>query len=243
MQSHLGDEGLLLVGKNGLLGNFGSVDIDGLLRFLSRSNGEGGHLLGRLGNSRLGLVAGRRATLATQHLLDLAGVVAGVLLTQGGDLLSLLLGDTSDLGSLSLNDVASVLEMLIDQLLIGDVDQREHEGEHGANDSKTPIRDQLGKVVADEGEDGGLYCQLSNAFDPDQRKTYSNGSRNVLHKQDALCLDDDKVDELVRITDKAVNGLTRHSVVPARAKLSGKALVKQELANHLGRDGNTQSHP
>lgn len=47
----------------------------------------------------------------------------------------------------------------------------------------------------------------------------------------------------MRVSDKTIDGLTRDSVVPARAKLRGKAVVKQELAHDLGGDGNAEGHP
>lgn len=242
-QNYLGDEGLLLVGKNGLLWNFGSVNVGGLRRLLGRSIGEGRGLLDGLGNDGIGLGSSGRATLATQHLLNLAGVVAGVLLAKGSDLLGLLLGNAANLGGLSLNDVRGVLDVLIDQLLIGDVDQGQDEGENSAKDGKTPVRNQLRKVVADEGKDSGLQCQLRYNGSCTSGRTNSNRNGHVLHKQDTLRLNDDEVDKLMSVTNEAVDGLTRHRIVSTRAKLRGKAVVKQELAHHLSRDGDAKSHP
>lgn len=124
--------------------------------------------------------------------------------------------------------------MVIDQFLIGDVDQGKDKGENSARDGKTPVRDQLGKVVSDEGEDGSLCRDQYVLAQADSGATHGKRSSDILHKQDALSLNDDKVDELMHVTHKTINSLTRHRVVPTRTKLRGKPFVKQELARHLG---------
>lgn len=158
------DEGLLGDGggDGGLLGgHVGDVEL-GLLGLVGGGDGElgldrggSGGLLG--GDGRLGSTAGAGA----DELLDLGGVVAGVLLAEGGGVAGVLLGNGAGLGGLGVDDVGGVLEVLVDELLVGDVDEGQGEGEGGANQGETPVRDQLGKVVADEGSNGGLRGSVS----------------------------------------------------------------------------------
>lgn len=139
-----GDERLALGGDR--LG--GSDD-----RILSGRRREFGLLRhgGRLGGG------GGGAAAATQHLLNLARVVTGVLLAHGGKVAHLLLSDASDLLSLRVDGVGGVLEVGIDELLVASVDQGHNEGGGSSNQSETPERDELHEVVRDEGSDASLY--------------------------------------------------------------------------------------
>jgi hypothetical protein len=73
--------------------------------------------------------------------------------------------------------------------------------------------------------------------------TYSSGSSNVLSKDDSLSLNDEKVDELVNVPNKGVQGLTRNCVVSSRANLSGQTIVENNLAKNLSENGHTKHHP
>lgn len=108
------------------------------LRLLRRSNGGG-----LLGSHR-----GRGgSTTATEHLLDLASVVTSVLLAHGSQLVSLLLGNASDLSSLGVNSIGGGLKVLVDQLLVGGVNQRNEKGNRGGNDGEAPVGNKLDKVI------------------------------------------------------------------------------------------------
>lgn len=115
-------------------------DLDGLIDRGCRE----GRFLGNEFGLRLG-AAGRGclSALATEHLLHLASVVASVLLGQRANVLGLLLNDTLNLCGLSVDDIRSALEMLVDKLLVGGVDQGHEESDSGADHSKTPVRDEL----------------------------------------------------------------------------------------------------
>lgn len=135
--------GSLLGGGNGLLG-------------------RGGRELGGLGLLGLGDDGGSgRSRAATDHVLDLAGVVASVLLTEGGKLIGLLLGGVADLGGLGVDGIGSGLEVLIDELLVGSVDEGNEEGESGAEDGKAPVGNELDEEVGEESSNAGLEGLLA----------------------------------------------------------------------------------
>jgi hypothetical protein len=219
-------------------------ELGGDQRLLLRDDGDLGDHLGKLvggrlidGGSRecrvlrdvLGLLAdslggrGGVGTLAAEHLLDLAGVVTSVLLSDGAHVLSLLLDDTLNLCSLSIDDVGSALEVLVDQLLVRGVNQRDEESHSGSDKSKAPVRDDLDEVVREESCD-----------------TSSSGSPNILDEHNALSLNHEEVDELVNIADSAVQGLTGNRVVLAWADLRSQASVKDELASGLSDNGSEE---
>lgn len=132
-----------------LIRDVGGVDIDCPFgRLMGRNFGE-------LRNLLVDIVLGG-STATTEHLLDLSSVVASVLLANGSDLLGLLLSNVSNLGSLGFDNIDGVLEVVVDQFFVVNIDQRSQEGHKGANDSKTPVRDNLGEVVGQESKDGSL---------------------------------------------------------------------------------------
>lgn len=72
---------------------------------------------------------------------------------------------------------------------------------------------------------------------------YSNGSRDVLSKKDALSLNDEEVDEFMNITDGGINSLTGQRVVLAGSQLRCKAVTEDGLSSNLGEHGSAQDHP
>lgn len=161
MVSHLGSNQRLCLGDDRFLGNLalrlGRLRRLGLLGGRSREFG----LLGRSNEGRLLRGAGRsRGATATEHLLYLAGVVSSVLLSHGGELISPLLGNASDLSSLGTNCIGGVLKVLVDQLLIGCVDERNEEGNSCGNDGESPVWDKLDEMVGNEGRNACLWLTL-----------------------------------------------------------------------------------
>jgi len=73
--------------------------------------------------------------------------------------------------------------------------------------------------------------------------THSGGCRHVLNKEDALGLNDKKVDELVDVANNGVQGLFGHGVVAARAGLTSEAVVEGHLAGDFGGNRHTEGHP
>lgn len=126
---------------------------------LGRGNGK----LGLLDRGSRGRLFGRRnrrgwgGAATTQHLLNLSSVITSVLLAHGGDVIGLLLGDASKLGSLSIDCIRSVLEVVINQLLVGGVNQGHEEGYRGGNNGKAPVRHELYEMIRKEGSHTGLF--------------------------------------------------------------------------------------
>lgn len=58
-------------------------------------------------------------------------------------MIGLLLSGISNLGGLGIDGVGGGLELLIDELLVGGVNQRSKEGNSGCNDGKDPVGSDL----------------------------------------------------------------------------------------------------
>lgn len=115
-----------------------------------------------MGLSRLrGNFRGSRST--TDHLLGLAGVVAHVLLRNLSCLRSVLAGNMAQLLCLAVDHVRGLLKVVVDELLVGGVDQRCEEEESGRNQSKAPVRDNLHEVVRQERSNSSLSNLLASA--------------------------------------------------------------------------------
>ncbi|KAI6769398.1 hypothetical protein HG531_010502 [Fusarium graminearum] len=78
-----------------------------------------------------------RRSLALEEILDFAAVIANVLLADVGNLLHLLRSNALDLGSLVVDELGSVVELLVDELLVGSVDQRHNKGNSGTNEDNS----------------------------------------------------------------------------------------------------------
>lgn len=115
-----------------------------------------------LGGGR-GRSGGLGAGLATlQQLLGLGGVVSHVLLGHLSGLGGVRACNLSELLGLGTDNVLRVLNVVVNQLLVGGVDQRHGEEEGGGEKRKSPVRDDLDKPVGEESADGDLWkiCQL-----------------------------------------------------------------------------------
>lgn len=71
-------------------------------------------------------------------------------------MIGLLLSDAANLSSLGVDGFRSVLQMVIDDLLVGGIDQGSKKGNRNGKNSKAPVRDELDKVVRKKGSDQGL---------------------------------------------------------------------------------------
>lgn len=249
------DEGLLLL-DNGLMNGrsrkrrlLGSPDV------LLRGGREVGvpDAAGRLSGRSGGLGGGGtgRGLTTTEQLLGLGAVVAEILL---GDLRSLARvrgGNPPELLGLGVDDTLRVLNVVVDQLLVGGVDQRHGEDEGGADKGESPVRDDLNEPVRKEGANGNLWRIMVSSgsvtvFLPGKLSgggAYRSGGGDVLGENDTLGLDDEEVDQLVDITDDHVEGLAGDGVVSAGTKLTGNTSIHDSLAGNLGGDGNAQDHP
>lgn len=123
-----------------------------LLERASRLADRGGRLRG--GRRSIGLAT-------TEHLLRLGGVVAHKLLGHLGGVGRVRTSNFLELLGLSADDVLRVLEVSVDQLLVGGVDERNSEEQGGSKQGKTPVWDDLNEPVREEGADGDLCCILN----------------------------------------------------------------------------------
>jgi hypothetical protein len=73
--------------------------------------------------------------------------------------------------------------------------------------------------------------------------TYGGGNGKILYKENSLRLDDKEVEQLINITDPALDGFARYSVVLTRSNLGDKTLAQDELSSGFGGNGNTKGHP
>lgn len=162
VNAHLSSNQRLLLGNSRHLGDLGGGVGGGLLGGGNGLLGRGGGELGSLGLLLGGDGGGSGGGAATHHLLNLAGVVASVLLAESSNLVGLLLGSGAQLSSLGVDGVAGSLEVLVDELLVGGVDEGNEEGEGGAENGKAPVGDELDEEVGDEGSDAGLVGQQTS---------------------------------------------------------------------------------
>lgn len=240
-QRHLGGQRRLFAWNNRLQRNVGQLSINGLLGFVDRDGRECRAFLGGCG-------LGRAASVAKQ-ILNLASVVAGVLLAEGSNLVYLLLCNRSNLLGLGPHDIGRVLKMMVDQLLVVDVDERSDESQHSSNDGQAPVWYDFGKVIRHKGKNGSLQhvsdlCySICNSRCLEGRSTYSERGGNILYEENSLCLDDKEVEKLMDIAHGTINDLAGYCPVATRANLGGKTFVQEELSNTFGRDCNTESHP
>lgn len=90
------------------------------------------------------LLRGRRRNVASaQNLLNLASIVLGILLSNRSKVIGLLLSSISNLGSLGVDGIGGGLELLVNELLVGRVDERSEESNGGCNDGKNPVGSDL----------------------------------------------------------------------------------------------------
>lgn len=111
---------------------------------------------GGRGGGRCSACGRSRGLAATEQLLSLGGVVAHVLLGNLGSLGSVGAGKLSKLFGLCSHNVLGVLKVVVDQLLVGRVDQRHSEQEGGGEERKSPVWDDLHEPVGEEGAKGNL---------------------------------------------------------------------------------------
>lgn len=135
--------GILLEGARGSAGESGLIE---------RGAGNGG---GGRGSSTDGVgLGGDRA--AADQTLGLGGVVSHILLGELGDVRSVLVSGITDLGGLGVDKVGGMLELGINDFLVRGVEEGDHESSSGAENSETPVRDNLDEVVGQKGSDEGL---------------------------------------------------------------------------------------
>ena len=207
---------------------------------LSRRGGRRPH--GRLGPGRIREVRaphtarGRRrlALGVTEHVLGLGSVLVGVRLERRAGPGRVVAGEVADLLRLRVDQVAGVADLLVNGLLVGAVDQRTQEESGGAHQAETPERRELDEEVAQRGGNEGLHAALVHVPLLAPTRTYRKCDEHVLGEQNALELDDEEVDELLRVLQRRLEALTRDGIVAPGTDAGQQALGQDELANTLG---------
>lgn len=70
--------------------------------------------------------------------------------------------------------------------------------------------------------------------------THSNSGPDILGEEDALELDDEEVDQLLKVTSNGLESLARDGVVFPGAHAGGKALAEHKLTDNLSGSGDTE---
>ena len=73
--------------------------------------------------------------------------------------------------------------------------------------------------------------------------SYSNRDKHVLCEDNTLRLNDEEIDELVKITSKTVESGLGDGEILFGAKLGRQALTEESLAQNLSCHSNAKSHP
>lgn len=149
----LGCDGLLLGGDGRLLEGSSRGGVLGR-RSVALLNGSTRKLLGGV-LADVTLVDG--GLLGTTNVfLSEAHVLRGRLASSLHGLVGVLGGDFAELLGLLVGDLGGVVEVGVNELLVGDVDQRSEVDNAGGDEKQSPLGSDLDEEVADKGSEGGL---------------------------------------------------------------------------------------
>lgn len=185
---------------------------------------------------------GRSGDVA-HHLLSLGGIVGDGSLGDLSGMAGVVSSDLLDLNSLLVGDAGSVAHVVVDEVLVGAVDQWSQEEGGSTNQREAPEWNDLDEVVGDERGKENLKETVSKNLEATRGRTYGNRGEDVLSKDDTLRLNDKEVDELMDIADESVECLLGESVVLSRTNLRGKSGAKGTPASNLGDSSHTERHP
>lgn len=150
-----------------------------------------------------------------------------------GSMASLLSCDVAELAGLLIDDGTSVVEVVVNELLVLEVDKRSKVDDGGEDKRNSPGWSELDEEVCEKSS--GECLKMSDGSDVQTFAfvTYTNGSVDVLGKDNTLKLDDEEVDKLLGVLKRGLEGLTRDSVVLARAHLRCNTTVEDQLTSSL----------
>ena len=131
------------------------------LELLLRGNREIIALVCWVGGFRGGCRRGGAGTSASDHLLSLGRIVSNILLCDIGGARSVVGGELLDLLGLLVDHAGSIGDVMVNELLVGLIDERCKKEDRGGDESKTPQRDDLDQVVREEGTEEGLELLVS----------------------------------------------------------------------------------
>ena len=99
----------------------------------------------------------RTSTVRIDFVLSFGCEVLSISLNSLSSIPSVLDCNILDLSSLLVDQVITLLNLMINELLVLDVDKRTEKGNGGCNQSQSPKWDELYKKVRDQGRKKGLY--------------------------------------------------------------------------------------
>lgn len=124
----------------------------------------------------------RAATSTTDILLSLGAVVSSVRFDSLMGTCGMVASEVLELIGLGVGDFGGVLDVVINELLVGHVDQGTHVDAGDCDEGQAPEWNDLDEPV------GEKSCDEAG-----------NGVHNIFGKEDTLELDDEEVDELLNI--------------------------------------------
>jgi hypothetical protein len=213
------------------------------LELLLRGSREILALVSWVGGLSGGSWRGRAGTSASDQILSFGRIVSNILFCGIGGARSVVAGELLDLLGLLVNNAGSIRDVVVNELLVGLVDEGRNEEDGGGDESKTPQWDDLDQVVREESTEEGLTMLVSAFVRLWGWITYSNRGKHVLCKDNALRLNDEEVDELIEVTSDAIEGRLGNSEILLWAKLGRQALAKDGLTKHFRCNCNPKSHP
>jgi len=148
--------------------------------------------------------------------LDLLSELGSSSTSTVGSLSGVTLSLTAGLGKLRVDNVAVLVDLSINGLLVVQVEVRAGEGNDGGKKGQAPEGKILDKEITDEGGSKG-----------------TTGSEDVLDIDDALEFNDNKVQEIVKLLKDRLDVLAGNGVVAARTHARDQSTVSKGLASSL----------
>lgn len=168
-------------------------------------------------------------------LLGLGRGLLGVSLDSLHGVSSMLVSKTLDLLGLLVGNVVALLQLSINDLLVLDVDEGTEEGNECRDQSQAPERDELDEEVGDEGSKEHLReREISHHVRCGRRGyTYSDSDVDILGEHDTLRLNNEEVDELLKVVGHALKRSLGNGVVLARPELRSKTTSESHFTDNL----------
>jgi hypothetical protein len=153
----------------------------------------------------------------------------------------MLAGEIFDLSSLSTDNLWSMVDLCVNELLILNIDQWSEEEGASTEEGQAPKREDLDEVVGDERRSECLRrVELGSVTKGEiwNAHAYSNRDDWVLSEQDALEFNDEEVDQLFEIVKGGFEGLLGDLVVSARSEAASNSSAHDKFAGDLSKSSN-----
>lgn len=150
--------------------------------------------------------------------LDLLRQLRSGLSSSVGVLPGILLSDTTSFVQLHVCNVAVVVNLGVNLLLVVDIDVWPSEGENGTKEGQAPEWEVLDQEIAEEGCDEG-----------------SNSCEEILDERNPLELDNDEVQEVMDLFKDAFDVFPGDGIVSPRPHLAHYSLVSEVFSSVLQR--------